>query len=408
MAIHTEVLVVGGGVAGLASAWHLARAGRRVLVVESADQLGAHSSGQNAAILRSLIADEALTRIGRAAAERLHRPPVGFCETPLVRATGLLLTAEADLRPELLAWPDRLPSAPYAECRAEVVSRREAMELLPPLAPPAAEDPDAPFALFLPGEGELDVAALVQAFAAGARTAGRSGGRDAEVLTGAEVRQLTVDASGAVIGAELADGRTITAEQTLIAGGAWAGALGHGVGSPLAFAPRRRHLAVSAASPTVDHDWPVVWNQGADFYARPESGGLMLCGCDETLVEPAGPPSHGPCPTDPAALELVAERTARFLPAFADARVASWWAGWRTFAEVAEDGGHPFAIGPDPAVSGLFWAAGLGGHGMTSSFEVGRVAAAELVRARGERPGGELEGEDYAGSFLPRAPLAAR
>jgi glycine/D-amino acid oxidase-like deaminating enzyme len=150
----------------------------------------------------------------------------------------------------------------------------------------------------------------------------------------------------------------------------------------------------------------VVWNQGTDFYVRPESGGLMLCGCDETRLEPSGPPSAGACPRDAAALELVAERTARFLPAFADAQVASWWAGWRTFTEVGE-AGHPFALGPDPEVAGLFWAAGLGGHGMTSSFEVGRLAALELILARGERPCGELEGPGYGASFRPRAAAAS-
>ena len=404
--LSTEVLVVGGGVAGLASAWHLARAGRRVVLVESEAQFGVHSSGQNAAILRSLIADVALTRIGRASAERLHRPPAGFAEAPLVRSTGLLLSADEAGRAALLAWPGAMPPAPYDECRSEVLSRRDFARLLPPFAAPDDGDDDAPFGLYLPGEGELDVAAIVAGFAAGAHTAGAVGGRDAELLTGVEVRRLLASPSGAACGAELSDGRRIEADQVLVASGAWAGAMAAELGSTLSFAPKRRHLAVTTHSPDIDHDWPVVWNQGADFYARPESGGLLLCGCDETQLEPTGPPSRGACPRDDADLELVAERTARFLPAFADARVVSWWAGWRTFTETDSDG-HPFALGADPDVTGLFWAAGLGGHGMTSSFEIGRIAARELVEARGERLGAELEGESYGDAFRPRrGPLA--
>ena len=409
MALTTEVLVVGGGVAGLASAWHLARAGREVLVVESAEQPGVHSSGQNAAILRSLIADVDLTRIGRAAAERLHRPPAGFADTPLVRPHGLVLAADPAGREALLAWPDTMPAPPYPECRAEVLTARELERVLPPFAP--LLDPgdgfDDPVALYLPDEGELDVAALVEAFATGARSASSVGGRDARILCGAEVARLATDpTSGAVTGVELRDGRRVVADQVLLASGAWAGAMAAEVGSPMAFAPKRRTLAVGLSSgPPVDATWPVVWNQGTDFYARPESGGMLLCGCDETLLEPAGPPSAGGCPRDEAALELVAERTALFLPAFADARVGSFWSGWRTFTETgdASDGRHPFAIGPDPAVPSLFWAAGLGGHGMTSSFEVGRLAAVAVLEARGQRLPAELEGEDYGSAFLPRA-----
>ncbi|MDF1801010.1 MAG: FAD-binding oxidoreductase [Planctomycetota bacterium] len=402
--LSTEALVVGGGVAGLASAWHLARAGRRVVLVESEAQFGVHSSGQNAAILRTLIADEALTRIGRASAERLHRPPAGFADAPLVRSTGLLLSADAACRDELFAWPGVVAPAPYDECRIEVLTRREFARLQPAFAAPPDGDPGDPFGLLLPGEGQLDVAAIVAGFAAGARSASAVGGRDAELLCGVEVRRLLADSSGAACGAELADGRRIEADQVLVAAGAWAGAMARELGSTLGLAPRRRHLAVTSPSPDIDHDWPVVWNLGTDFYARPESGGLLICGCDETLLEPSGPPSRGACPRDAAALELVAERAARFLPAFADARVASWWAGWRTFTEPA---GHPFALGPDPDVAGLFWAAGLGGHGMTSCFEVGRLAARELQLARGARPGGELEGEPFGDTFRPRpGPLA--
>ena len=44
---------------------------------------------------------------------------------------------------------------------------------------------------------------------------------------------------------------------------------------------------------------------------------------------------------------------------------------------MSEDGS--FVIGADPDVSGLFWAAGLGGHGMLASPVVGEIASAILA-----------------------------
>jgi len=59
---------------------------------------------------------------------------------------------------------------------------------------------------------------------------------------------------------------------------------------------------------------------------------------------------------------------------FDEAPAAHFWAGLRTFA--ADDG---FAVGPDPEVPGLWWSAGLGGHGMSASIGVGQLAAARLL-----------------------------
>ena len=49
---HAEVAVIGGGIIGLAAAWHLS-AGRRVLVLEKEAELAAHQTGRNSGVLHS-------------------------------------------------------------------------------------------------------------------------------------------------------------------------------------------------------------------------------------------------------------------------------------------------------------------------------------------------------------------
>jgi len=113
-------------------------------------------------------------------------------------------------------------------------------------------------------------------------------------------------------------------------------------------------------------------------YFRPESGGLLLSACDEERFAPCEPPA------DPANRELLAAKAARAFPRLVDLPIMRSWAGLRTFP-----GDRRFVVGPDGTVPGLFWVAGLGGHGVTSAWEVGRLAAAAILRD--EPPPPELD-----------------
>ena len=302
-----------------------------------------------------------------AGARWLADPPPGFCDRPLIDPCGLLLVPDP-----------RADWAPSAEHGARRVSRRERERLAPHFRPP-----DGGPAWFLPAQGRLDVAALMEAFARGARAGGAS------LRTGAEVEALLAG-DGAVRGVRLAGGEELRADTTVLAAGGWAGALGRRAGSEVRLTPTRRHLLVTAfprGGPAVDPRWPVVWDDGWGFYARPESGGLLLCACDQTEVDPDD------CRADPAVRETVAEKAARLLPDFAAAGAAHFWCGLRTFAA---DG--RFAVGPDPALRGLFWVAGLGGHGMGASAAVGRLAAERLV---GGPPRGALGRALDPGRLVP-------
>ena len=139
--------------------------------------------------------------------------------------------------------------------------------------------------------------------------------------------------------------------------------------------------------PRARADWPFVWDVAHDVYFRPESGGLLLSPCDESELPPGIPD------VDPAAIDLLHRKLSHHLPALADVPLARTWAGLRTFAPDKR-----FVIGPDPLLPGFFWAAGLGGHGVTTSHAAGALAA-ELV----ERP------ESDAGNpFSPARFAAAR
>ena len=111
-----------------------------------------------------------------------------------------------------------------------------------------------------------------------------------------------------------------------------------------------------------------------DIYFRPEADGLLLCACDQEELPPGDPPVNG------SVQELLAEKIERHMPALSEVNIGRSWAGFRT---LTPDG--RFVIGWDEHIESLFWVAGLGGHGMTTSSAVGELAAELLIGGRGKR-----------------------
>lgn len=330
-----RIVIIGGGIAGLATARALARRGREVLLVEAERQLGTQSTGRNAAIFRLAVAEPVNVRLA------LRSRDIGNELVPggVVRALGGLYPCDdAHERAAIL------DAAASAGVRASTPA--DVPDLLTHRQRPG---------VFSPYDGVIDVHALVQALATDARAAG------ATLQLGTPVDALDLEA-GRVRGVQLAGDR-IAAELVIDATGAWSPDL---PGAPLAgVRPHRRHLFVIDTPDAARLD-RVVWDLTDGVYMRPESGGLLVCPCDET-------PMHGSTsiPVDP---EIPAELFAKlsdWAPDLARARVRRVWAGLRPLTA-----DHRFVVGPDPRLPGLFRVGGFGGHGMTAGPAAGELAAA--------------------------------
>lgn len=354
MAEKVDILVVGGGIAGLSTAMHLARrGGRSILLLDREDHPGFHASGHNAAIARQLTGraeHTALTVEGRLA----------LAEAKLLDFTGGLLLA--------------LDGAALDPLEAEAESlglpvERGAGAVLPGLRAAAH--------LRIPSDGVIDVHGMLGHCAREARAAG------AVLRYGCGVEAVEASEDGFTVATPAG---TFQAGVLVNAAGAWASELGRRAGGlDLALKPLRRHLAWSEGPWPADAPW--AWWVDRPFYLRPESGGLLLCPCDETEVAPP-PPGHQP-DTDPAAMEQLAALVQELAPDLADHGLVRAWSGLRTFAP-----DRRFVVGWDPVNPRLFWVAGLGGHGMTSGLAVGRLAASLLDL--GPQPGHSLSPARFA------------
>jgi D-arginine dehydrogenase len=347
---RTRYAIVGAGFAGGATAWALGRAGLGPgVVVEQESIYGFHASGRNAALLR-LAEEDPLVRT-LALRSHHHLRTLTADSGPVLEARGGLTLAglQASAR---LGEHHELFGEGGLETR--LWSPTEARARWPLL-----EAVEFDTALFCPTEAVIDIHGLLTTYL---RQAGNAG---FTLHTNCRVDGLLTEC-GRVAGLETTRG-PVRADLVVDASGAWAGHLGR-TAQPLPLAPFRRHLFVTGPPSGGQGLCSFTWHEDGGFYFRPEGDGLLMSPCDETPM-PAGDP-----PTDPAALDLLAEKLSRWAPALTGLPIRRSWACLRTFAPDRRP-----LIGPDPALAGLFHVSGLGGFGAGTSAAVGELAATILA-----------------------------
>ena len=346
---RTDVVIAGAGFAGAATAYHLSRSFRgSILLLEREKIPGAHASGRNASLLLQSVADPALRRCAAASREAYVdvRREIGFEEVG-----SLLLGSPGQLA--RLREPELVPS--------RILAPEEAVDQAPLL-----DGYDFENALSTPGDGVIDTWALLNHYLNVARS------RGVEVLLDCEIREVS---AGSTWRLETSHGE-IEADCLVNGAGAWASELAclAGLEAPV-LAPYKRHLFVLDGVEPVEVERPFVWSLEPEFYFRPESGGMLFSVCDEArstcLVETVSPGIE----------ETLAELVTARLPRFENARVRSVWSCFRT---KTDDG--RFVIGRDPMAESFVWVAGLGGHGMGCSWEVGRLGAEAVLGSRPTAP----------------------
>ncbi|MFW6448122.1 MAG: NAD(P)/FAD-dependent oxidoreductase [Halobacteriota archaeon] len=349
-------VVVGGGIVGLASAYHLADAGADVVLLERGS-LGTQSTGRSAGGIRQQFSTPVNVEFSRASLPVWERFEERFGVDIALRQTGYLFLARN--------------SATAERFEANVAMQRELgvdAEFIEPEAAVehcAGLDP-APFeaATYLGTDGFADPNLAVQGYASAARTAG------VDIRTKTPVTDLVVERD-AVVGVETVAGR-IAADAVVLAAGAWTSELAAKAGVDLPISPRRRQVATVEPDEPVPETDPLTIDLDVGSYFRPERGGLAIVGGHfdgtDPPVDPDGYDTSYDLPWALAALERAAAYTSYFGP---ETRIRDGWAG---LYAVTPD--HHAII--DEARPGLVVAAGFSGHGFQHAPATGRVVS-ELV-----------------------------
>ncbi len=339
-----ETIVIGAGLAGASVAAHLDSA---CLVLEQGSQPAAEASAQNAGMVRLLVEDPVERRLSVRAAERLAQLDRDWEQAPS-RVTGAVLALVHD--------PAHLDDG-VAHLRAMGVAIEACDD--PAAHAPALRRSPIQRAWWLPDARVADPHALVTGLLARSR---------ATLRCGVQVQGLQLD-GGRVTGVRT-DAGTLPCHRVVVAAGAWSGHFAAQLGLRRPLVPIRRSLHQTHPHPLAAASHPWCWLDDVGLYVRPEGGGWLVSGCDETVDPlPQGPGSTGQVAADWQ--DRVVDRLLHYLPALGDASLRGGWTGLRTFAPDRRP-----ILGPDPDVAGLHWAAGLGGYGVTTHLAVGEAVAA--------------------------------
>ena len=363
-----DVIVVGAGLAGLGTAWHLGQRGLRVLVLEAADQPSTEATAQNAGMVRRLGDDP----IERALALRSHAfyqtelpSSADFAELDVARRTGALLLLGHEPRrlhdaaAHLAAHGVALQFLDGASAIAQVTSS-------PLLGSAVAKvgfwDEDALV---------VDAAALCRGYLRGMRR------HHTELRCGVRVQRLLVEGDRCV--GVLTEAGALHAGAVVMATGAWGSVLAASAGLRRPLLPMRRTLLQSVRHADARPDHPWVWLDDAGVYVRPQASGWLGSPCDEHLDQQRAAPAaassrHSLRAPTAEAIALHIAKIDRLLPALRGLRWQQGWSGLRTFCPDRAP-----MLGPDGELDGLFWCSGLGGYGVSCGPSATEVVADAIV-----------------------------
>ncbi len=364
---HAQIVVIGGGIVGCSTAYHLVKAGFSDVVVLERKELGSGTTFAAAGLLAQLRQNREMTNLAKYATELY-----AGLEAETGVATGYVKTGAVgvcqteDRRRE---WLRGAAMAKAFGIEMREISLKEAEELVPLMSSKGLIS-----AFYLPNDGQVDPVSATQSLAKGAKMGG------ARIFENCKVTDIKTVA-GRVVGVSTDQG-DITCEYVINCAGMWGRQIGKMTGTSIPLHAAVHLHAITVPIPGLKKHFPTVRDFDGYTYFKEESGGILLGGF-EPVAKPWGMKGipenwkYTELDEDWDMLEIFMECGFDRFPVLEEVQFRHLQVSAESFTP-----DNAFMVGEVPGVRNLLVGCGMNSVGIASSAGVGRALSQWVARGR--------------------------
>jgi len=359
---NTKVVVIGGGVVGCSTAYHLAKYGWKDTIILERDQLTSGTTWHAAGLVSQLGPSAAITKIRKYSLDLYKK-----LEKETDFASGLKLNGALSIATTKARWQELLRQATTAQLydvNVEVLNIDQIKKIYPII-----NQDEVLGGIFMPGDGQADPIGVTNLLAKAARKEG------VKIYEKSPVQKILTK-KGRVNGV-LVNDQIIECEYVVLATGMWSRQIGEDMGFSVPLYPAEHFYVITEPLNELPRDIPVLRDFNNSLYLK-EDAGKMLVGIFEGKSIPAFDKtgrvpenfSFGEFPENFDHFEPYLSAAIKRVPILEKAGIRKFFSGPESFTPDTNT-----LLGETPEIKNLFVCCGLNSIGIGSGGGVGKSTA---------------------------------